>query len=216
MLRRSCARVLIACMLTIWGLHAQSAPERATRTPAGTLSSVLADSRLKVDTPRQPAPRSAASQLRRRVLFPDSFELSQLTAAAGIIFSGTVARITPRRSNLSEAIQTVAVTFKVERAIRGVTAGGTLTISQWVGLWYAGQRYQAGEHVLLFLYAPSKIGLTSCVGGPIGRFSVDPSGGVLLSAEQLSFFRKDPALGGRSRVRLSDFASAVRQASEEE
>ena len=79
-----------------------------------------------------------------------------------------------------------------------------------------GQRYRVGERVLLFLYPPSKLGLTSCVGGRMGRFTVDPWGRVLLSAQHLSAFRADPVLGGKSRVRFSDFALAVRRASEEE
>jgi hypothetical protein len=69
--------------------------------------------------------------------------------------------------------------------------------------------------VLLFLYPPSKLGLTSCVGGTIGRFAIDPWGRVLLSAQHLAAFRADPVLGGKSRLRFSDFALAVRRASEE-
>jgi hypothetical protein len=50
----------------------------------------------------------------------------------------------------------------------------------------------------------------------MGRFTVDLWGRVLLSAQHLSAFRADPVLGGKSRVSLSDFAMAVRQASLEE
>jgi hypothetical protein len=70
--------------------------------------------------------------------------------------------------------------------------------------------------VLLFLYPPSKLGLTSSVAGEMGRFTVDLWGHVLLSAQHLSAFRADPLLGGKSRLTLSDFAMAVRRASEEE
>jgi len=110
----------------------------------------------------------------------------------------------------------VAITFRVEQAIRGVTPGDDLTISQWMGLWSSGQRYRVGDRLLLFLYPPSKLGLTSCVGGPMGRFALDPWGRVLLSAQHLSAFRTYPLLGGKSRVRFSDFALAVRQARGEE
>ena len=70
--------------------------------------------------------------------------------------------------------------------------------------------------MLLFLYPPSKLGLTSCVAGAIGRFTIDARGRILLSAQHLSAFRADPDLGGKSRVRFIDFALAVRHAGEEE
>jgi hypothetical protein len=110
----------------------------------------------------------------------------------------------------------VAITFHVENALRGATPGENLTVTQWIGLWTGGQRYRVGEHLLLFLYPASKLGLTSCVAGETGRFSIDAWGRVVLSAQHLSAFRTDPVLGGKSRVRLSDFALAVRRASAEE
>jgi hypothetical protein len=127
-----------------------------------------------------------------------------------------VTRIARRPARGGNAVETVAITFRVESAIRGARPGETLTISQWMGLWSSGQRYRMGERVLLFLYPPSKLGLTSCVSAPIGRFAIDPRGRVLLSAQHLSAFRTDPVLGGKSRVRFSDFALAVLRASEQE
>ena len=61
-----------------------------------------------------------------------------------------------------------------------------------------------------------QVGLTSWVGGTLGHFSMDGSGRVLLTAQHLAAFRKDPVLGGKSRARFGDFALAVRQAGEEE
>jgi hypothetical protein len=113
------------------------------------------------------------------------------------------------------AVETVAITFRVESAIRGTTPGQDLTILQWMGLWSGGQRYRVGEHVLLFLYPPSKLGLTSSVSGPMGRFVVDPLGRVLFTARHLSAFRADPVLGGKSRIRLADFGRAVQRSEEE-
>ena len=147
---------------------------------------------------------------------PSVFGLPQFVRAAGMIFSGTVTHIERRPANLGQAVETVAITFHVESGMRGATAGEDLTITQWVGLWSAGQRYRIGERVMLFLYPNSKLGLTSCVGGQVGRFAVDPAGHVLLTAQHLAAFRKDPVLGGKSRPLLSDFALAVRRASEEE
>lgn len=139
-----------------------------------------------------------------------------IARAAGTIFSGTVTAIARRPARPSQTVETVAITFHVENAIRGATPGEDLTISQWIGLWSSGQRYRVGERVLLFLYPPSKLGLTSCVAGAMGRFTIDPRGRVLLSAQHLSAFRADPVLGGKSRVSFSDFASAVQRAGEEE
>jgi hypothetical protein len=147
---------------------------------------------------------------------PSGFGFPVLARAAGTIFSGAVTAIRRRPASQSEAVETVAITFRVENAIRGATPGQDLTISQWIGLWSSGQRYRVGERVLLFLYPPSKLGLTSCVAGAMGRFTIDPRGRILLSAQHLSAFRENAVLGGKSRVSFSDFALAVRQAGEEE
>ena len=136
--------------------------------------------------------------------------------AAGLIFSGTVTKIERRAAGRGQSVETVALTFHIESALRGTAAGRDLTVNQWIGLWSSGQRYAVGQRVLLFLYPKSKLGLTSCVGGPLGHFEVDRTGQVLLTAQQISAFRKDPVLGGKSRARFSDFGQAVRHAAEEE
>jgi len=159
---------------------------------------------------RRRLPVAPVEPVRGTIAFP------VMTRAAGVIFSGTVISAARRPATAGQDVETVAITFHVENAIRGVTPGEDLTISQWIGLWASGQRYRIGERVLLFLYPPSKLRLTSCVGGEMGRFKIDESGRVLLSAQHLSAFRTDPVLGGKSRLRFSDFALAVRRASEEE
>ena len=153
---------------------------------------------------------------RAPVIPPGTIGLPTIARAAGTIFSGTVTAIARQPATHGQALETVAITFHIENAIRGALPGEDLTISQWIGLWSGGQRYRVGEHVLLFLYPPSKLGLTSCVAGGMGRFNVDQWGRVLLSAQQLSAFRADPVLGGKSRLPFSDFALAVRRASEEQ
>ena len=144
------------------------------------------------------------------------FGFPQVVRAAGRIFSGTVTHIERRPATAGQSVETVAVRFRIENALRGATPGQDLTITQWIGLWSSGQRYRVGERVVLFLYPASKLGLTSCVGGSLGRFAIDRAGQVMLTAQQLSAFRKDPVLGGKSRARFSDFALAVRHAGEEE
>ncbi|MGA2858116.1 MAG: hypothetical protein ABSE40_14690 [Candidatus Sulfotelmatobacter sp.] len=147
---------------------------------------------------------------------PGTFDLPWLVRSAGMIFSATVTGIARRPATSGQAFETVAITFRIENSIRGATPGEDLTVMQWMGLWSSGQRYRIGERALLLLYPPSKLGLTSCVGGPLGRFAVDPRGRVLLSAQQLSAFRQDSVVGGKSRVSFRDFALAVRQAAGEE
>jgi hypothetical protein len=141
--------------------------------------------------------------------------LTQLTRAAGSIFSGTVTSIARSPASNAGTIETVSVTFHVENAIRGATPGADFTLRQWIGLWLAGQRYQVGERVLLFLYPLSKLGLTSCVAAPIGRFRIDASGRIFLTAQQIAALRADPVVGGKSRISFADFALAVQQASPE-
>jgi hypothetical protein len=140
----------------------------------------------------------------------------QLARSAGMIFWGTVSRIERRPAVHGQSLETVAITFHIENALRGATRGRDITISQWAGVWSSGQRYRLGERVLLFLYPRSKLGLTSVVAGSLGRFEVDSWNRVVLSARHSSLFQADPILGGKSRVPFSDFALAVRQAGEEE
>lgn len=167
-------------------------------------------------SPAEPLGPNPPIALPRPSPIPNPIGFPQLARAAGTIFSGTVAAVAHRPPAHGQAIGSVAITFHVEQAIRGATPGEDLTISQWMGTWSSGQRYCVGERVMLFLYPPSKLGLTSSVGAGLGRFAVDPVGRVLLNAQHMSAFRKDPELGGKSRVRVSDFAAAVRRVSEEE
>jgi hypothetical protein len=140
----------------------------------------------------------------------------QIVRDAGIIFSGTVITITRSPAIRGPAIDSVSITFHVEHAIRGTAPGENLKVSQWMGAWSSGQRYRVGERVLLFLYPRSKLGLTSVVGGGLGRFAIDAQGRVLLNVQHRSAFREDALLGEKSLVRFIDLALAVRRASEEE
>ena len=47
-------------------------------------------------------------------------EFSQCVRAAGTIFSGTVTRVQRRPATRGQSVETVAITFHVENAIRGV------------------------------------------------------------------------------------------------
>src|SRR5208282_3991820 len=182
-------------------------PHRADSPPDG--SQPVSRDQLRLHLPIAPPGRPPGTP-------PWTIGFPVIARAAGTVFSGTVTAIARRSAGQSQAVETVAITFHIENAIRGATPGQNLTILQWIGLWSSGQRYRVGERVLLFLYPPSKLGLTSCVAGAMGRFTIDPRGRVLLSAQHLSAFRADPVLSGKSRVSFSDFAWAVRQTSKEE
>ncbi len=208
---RSCTCLLVISILTLAPvmLNGQSdrpAPARdfVRRFPS------RADRPPEVDPFRPPVPITPPTRQPETISFP------VIARAAHIIFSGTVTSIACRPATHSQAVETVAITFHVENAIRGTTPGEYLTILQWIGLWSGGQRYRVGERVLLFLYPPSKLGLTSSVGGGMGRFTIDPRGRVLLSEEHLSAFRQNAVLGGRSQVRFRDFSLAVKRVNEEE
>jgi hypothetical protein len=62
--------------------------------------------------------------------------------------------------------------------------------------------------VLLFLYPASRLGLTSPVGGPLGRFHVDNAGRVEVQGPSGSDPRPKP-------IQLRTFAAEVRRAAEE-
>ncbi len=69
---------------------------------------------------------------------PGTFEFPILARAAGTIFSGTVTAVARHAANRGQSVETVAITFHIENAIRGATPGEDLTISQWIGLLLGG------------------------------------------------------------------------------
>jgi len=148
--------------------------------------------------------------------FPGGAVFRQLAGAAGIIFSGRVTSVGHRPLPSEQDPTATLVTFQVERAIRGISTGQTFTIHEWSGLWSRGERYRVGEHVLLFLYAPGKLGLTSPVAGAMGRFALDTEGRILINGQQSASFMTDPILGGKAVVPYADFVLAVRGSSREE
>jgi hypothetical protein len=136
-----------------------------------------------------------------------------MVLAAGMIFSGEVTSITHNPTADKQTVATVAITFHVDNAVRGVTVGQDVTITEWNGLWNSGQRYRVGDRLMLFLYPPSKLGLTSWVAGPLGRFAIDGSGNVQLSGLHIAAFRGEPLLAGRLSISAHDFMRAVQRAS---
>ena len=169
-------------------------------------------------------PPAIAQEARATSALPRTPSLRELTQTSGYIFAGTVTAVERIASAGPNEVATMRISFRVEQAIRGVRTGQTLVIREWAGLWGSGEHYRTGERVLLFLYSPSKLGLTSPVGGPLGRFAMDSSGRIILDHERAKVLLSDQALSdpaietgvcGTTRVNSRGFARAIRRAAEE-
>jgi hypothetical protein len=154
------------------------------------------------ERPAQPPPR------------PEIPNLHAIATRSGYVFAGTVkavGRIKPRNQ---DSVAVMRITFHVDHGYRGVHTGQTFAIHEWAGLWENGERYRPGERVMLFLYPPSKLGLTSPV--PNGRFPVDSGGRIVIRSERRS--STSPQHGQSPpnlRISLEDFGLALRRAEQE-
>jgi hypothetical protein len=143
-------------------------------------------------------------------------DVQRVARKATLIFTGTVASISPVHSAGSEDINTVEITFQVEQALRGLRTGQRYTIREWSGLWMSGPRYRLGQRMMLFLYGPSRAGLTSPVEGRLGRYDVDRSGQVSISAASaLPNPTARPIAAGPQHIPIRTFSRAIRQVMEE-
>jgi hypothetical protein len=141
--------------------------------------------------------------------------LRRITRQSGYIFAGTVVSVETATS--SNSVPTTRITFHVDQAIRGVIKGQTLVIHEWAGVWESGESYRRGERVLLFLYRPSRLGLTSPVGGQQGRFKLDANGMAMLRQEQAASWFPVPIRGlvGSTHIGIAEFTRAIHRAEEE-
>ena len=144
--------------------------------------------------------------------------LHVLARNSGYIFGGTVLRVERIAPSRRDAVAVMRVTFRVDSAIRGVSRGQRLVIREWAGLWQSGERYRPGERVLLFLYPPSRLGLTSPVGGATGRFRINPGGRIVVPRGRnrpVSPQTPEWDLSGRPNLmRLRELVSALRREEE--
>ena len=141
-----------------------------------------------------------------------------LIQSSGYIFAGTVKSV-ERAAPKGNGVATVQINFHVDQGMRGVRTGQMLAIREWAGLWQSGERYRPGERVLLFLYPPSKLGLTSPVQGPMGHFRIGPDGRVVVDPGRIGFLSPRPGVGtrlqGQSRVSPLEFVRFLRLAEQE-
>lgn len=151
-----------------------------------------------------------------RVLGP---QWRQMSCRAGMIFAGTVlttaaqtvatpTSVTDRAVPLATPV--IQLSFRVDEAIAGVERGQVLTIHEWAGAWSMHRRMSKGEHILLFLYPPSRLGFTSPVGGSLGQVALDPSGKNVSKDAQKS------SASGIQTVSVVQLKRAIRRARSEE
>jgi len=123
----------------------------------------------------------------------------QIARRAGIIFTGTVIATNhppeasdqsiPLAATIPAEPPTVQLSFHVERAIAGVDSGQVFTIHEWVGASSMHRTISVGQHVLLFLYPPSRLGFTSPVGGAQGEVLLDSSGKNVVDLKPSTMFK---------------------------
>ena len=227
---RSCSSLLAVLLLTLSPTLALWGQTPTVSAKAGVGQPILDQPILEQPAPAHPQSPAWESSTPVRPKLPGQFPgprsgqssapggaptFAQLARTAGTIFAGTVTSIEPGPAAGGSAVPTVAITFQIEHRLRGAVPGGSLTIMEWLGLWSSGQRYAVGQHMLLFLYPTSKLGLTSAVGGALGQFHLDLAGGILPSQRQFAAFQADPLFSGRSagrsRIAFNDFAQALRR-----
>ncbi|MFZ0564362.1 MAG: hypothetical protein WBX02_03680 [Terriglobales bacterium] len=114
----------------------------------------------------------------------------QLSRRAGMIFAGTVlsaapeavstqavsAQTTATDSIVAGSTPSIELIFRVDEPIAGVERGQILTIHEWAGAWSMHRPMTPGQRILIFLYPPSRLGLTSPVGGSLGQIALDSNG----------------------------------------
>jgi hypothetical protein len=158
-----------------------------------------------------------------RILGP---QWRQLSRRAGMIFTGTVLTSASQSAATARAgpgaNPSLELRFRVDRAIAGVDAGQTLTIHEWAGAWSMHRPMLRGQHILIFLYPPSRLGFTSPVGGSRGQVVLDASGKIVAEKRSTSVdVRSDsstrPRVAGvTERVSVIQLERAIRGARNEE
>jgi cell division septation protein DedD len=153
-----------------------------------------------------------------RILGP---EWKQLSRAAGMVFAGTVLSTAAPPNTKDQAIPAVEVKFRVDRAIAGARQGEVLTIREWAGAWSRQRELRPGQRVLLFLYPPSRLGLTSPVGGPLGQLALSGKGEIVVPPAHVSVVSPKSALPvppqpvPATAIRLGQLERAIRGARKE-
>jgi hypothetical protein len=139
---------------------------------------------------------SADLAVAARILGP---QWKQMSRRAGLIFVGTVLSssppspsgdpLSPTPGTIPPAAPTIQLSFNVDRAIAGVETGQVLNIHEWAGASAMHRAMRQGQHFLLFLYPPSRLGFSSPVGGGAGEVLLDGSGQNVADAKLAPTFK---------------------------
>ncbi len=157
----------------------------------------------------------------------------QLSRRAGMIFAGTVLANAPQGATAAQmpTLETVPslaaatarptsgptpsieLRFRIDEPIAGVEPGQVLTIHEWAGAWSMHRPMSAGQHVLLFLYPLSRLGLTSPVGGSLGQVFLDQTGNNVSqrSLASSAVVTSGVSSSGRTRATVDNETVSVRQ-----
>jgi hypothetical protein len=117
----------------------------------------------------------------------------QVSRSAGMIFSGTVLGVETQPAGKDRPLPLILTKFRVDRAVAGVQPGQVLTVREWAGAWPLHRAMRGGQRLLIFLYPPSRLGLTSPVGGPLGQVVLDLRGEIVRTDVPDKRFRRTQA-----------------------
>ena len=141
----------------------------------------------------------------------------QISRRAGMIFAGTVLSNSGESARAKVGETSVEIRLRVDHAISGVEPAQILTIHEWIGSLSRHPAMRPGEHLLLFLYPPSSLGLTSPVSGSQGQIRLDPLGRTIVDQPgPVSEWRPLPlssnAVSQRLSVTITQLERAIRAA----
>ncbi len=162
--------------------------------------------------------QSSDESIAERALGP---QWQQLSRRSGMIFTATVlASTTPSAEKRVPKLQPATidhlspaqteVRFHVDEPIAGVKRGQIVSMHEWSGAASRHRPLAPGERVLLFLYPPSRLGLTSPVGGERGVFALDSSGKTLPAKVSFLSDRSPRQSLSRSSPRMDQSPTANR------
>jgi hypothetical protein len=112
------------------------------------------------------------------------------------------------------------VTFIVTDGIRGVRSGEEFRLALWPGLWPASGGYRVGEAMVLMLHKPDGNGVTSTVGGTLGRIDLNNTNSVKLDdvhrramarSKRLAPLLADAETGSAKTIAAEDLLRALRE-----
>ncbi len=136
--------------------------------------------------------------------------LHQMSDSAGVIFVGEVTAIRWHEGE-NGASGVVKVSFRVDEAVRGCSAGSTYTLNEWAGLWAGGDpRYRVGQRLLMMLHAPGAAGVSSPVGGMAGAI---PLRGAIAAPQTAVESPAQASVARASSIQASSVQAASVQAS---